>query len=112
LEKASPLGTTFCLYLPKYLGDNPSLPPMETVLIINEPQISKILVVEDDEILREVFVELLETLNCHVQWAKDGQECLKKIKETGDFDVIFSDIKIPKINGIDFLKVINKHNKK
>lgn len=61
-----------------------------------------ILVVEDDELLREVVIEALEGTRFTVLWAGDGQRALEMIKAHEEIDVIFSDVSMPKgVSGVD-----------
>jgi len=69
----------------------------------------KILLVENDRFIRDSFGEKLKNNNYEVSSAKDGQEAIDKIT-TNDFDVVITDIEIPKVKGIEVLKFI-KNNK-
>ncbi len=64
---------------------------------------SKILVVEDDKAISGVLHSILSDENYEISLAEDGLEGLKLV-EKEDFDLIISDIKMPKLNGTDFLK--------
>ena len=66
---------------------------------------SKILIVEDDPILREMYLEILKAENFVIETALDGEEALLKIKSFIP-DIILLDLFIPKINGMDLLKSI------
>lgn len=69
-----------------------------------------ILVVEDEELIREGIAEFLSAQDYKVQVAKDGQEGLDVFnKET--FDLIIMDIMMPKMNGIELLQEIRKTSK-
>lgn len=63
----------------------------------------KILVVEDDEFLRELYDELLKGENYDVTLAVDGQEGLNSISE-GGFDLVLLDIMLPKMDGLEILR--------
>ena len=67
---------------------------------------------EDDCDLREVLVLLLETFNCQVDIAKNGLEGVDKVRRSSEYDIIFSDIKMPSCDGIEFLRIIDKENLK
>jgi DNA-binding NtrC family response regulator len=67
----------------------------------------KILVVDDDEALRSVLEETLVSFNYEVTTASDGQEALKKLKE-GSYDLVVTDIKMPRMNGNELLKKIKE----
>jgi len=61
-----------------------------------------LLYVEDDAIMRTSSVELFENFFAQITTAEDGVEALQKYKE-GNFDLIISDISMPRMDGIEFL---------
>ena len=66
---------------------------------------SRILVVEDETFLRDLYVEILADEGYEVDTAADGAEGLKKI-QMGGYDLILLDIVLPKMDGIEILKNI------
>lgn len=66
-----------------------------------------ILLVEDDSFLIEVYSTKLKEVGYLVQIAQDGEEALRKIRET-DFDLILLDIVLPTINGWEILRDIKR----
>ncbi len=67
----------------------------------------RILVVEDTESIRSVVVRGLVESGYHVEAAVDGLDGLRKIAECrADFDLIVSDIEMPKMNGFDFARKV------
>jgi len=66
-----------------------------------------ILVIEDIESNFLYINEVLQKENANVVWCKDGEDGLKKIRNT-NFDLILMDIQIPKINGYELTKLIKK----
>lgn len=71
----------------------------------------KILVCDDQEIVREVVAGFLQRKGYEVLKAKDGKECLAFIKD-GTFDAVFLDIKLPNMDGIAVMREIGKLNVK
>lgn len=63
----------------------------------------KILVVEDDQFLRELYTDILNAENYSVDSASDGEEGLAKIK-VGGYDLILLDIIMPKLDGLEIMK--------
>lgn len=69
----------------------------------------RILLVEDDKMLQSVLQDTLEGFGCHVTCSDNGQEAVKLL-ETKSFDVIISDIKMPKMDGLSLLGTLKKLN--
>lgn len=65
----------------------------------------KILLVEDDQGLREMYQMRLELENFSVVCAIDGEEALEKAKNEKP-DLILLDLMIPKISGLEVLKML------
>jgi len=63
----------------------------------------RVLIVEDDQFLREFYQELLESEGMVVDTAPDGQTAVDKIHE-GGYDLILLDIMLPKKDGLQILK--------
>ena len=67
----------------------------------------RVLVVDDDEQMRVALSATLKHLNYDAKIAKDAKEALKILKKE-KFDVILSDLKMPKMDGVEFLKEVKK----
>lgn len=68
---------------------------------------NRILLVEDNEINRELLREMLLALGCEVLEAGNGQEALARIKET-EPDLVLLDINMPTLSGYAVLKRIRE----
>lgn len=64
---------------------------------------SNILIIDDEKAIRKTLSEILSYEGYKIDEAGDGEEGLKKLKEK-EFDVVLCDIKMPKIDGIEFLE--------
>lgn len=64
---------------------------------------SKLLVVEDDEMMLRMYSKLLSYVGFDIIVAKDGEEGLLKAR-TEKPSLIVLDIMMPKVNGLDVLK--------
>jgi DNA-binding NtrC family response regulator len=67
--------------------------------------LAKILIVDDEAPIRRVLRDILETEKYEVHEAVDGVDALARLKQK-KFDVVFMDIKMPKLNGIEALERI------
>jgi two-component system, chemotaxis family, sensor kinase CheA len=72
-----------------------------------EPQ--KILLVEDSAFFRNVVVPALSAGGYEVVTADDGQEALDRLESGERFDVILSDIDMPRVDGWEFATRVNEH---
>lgn len=63
---------------------------------------SNILIVDDEKAIRKTLGEILSYEGYKIDEAGDGEEGLKKFKEK-TYDVVLCDIKMPKLDGIEFL---------
>lgn len=63
----------------------------------------KILIVDDEEMLRNLLVKILVQEGYDVDTAENGEEALDKLSQT-PYDLLISDIKMPKMNGFELLK--------
>ena len=68
----------------------------------------RILVVDDNESIREVLSEQLALQGHSCDLATNGHEGLLRVQER-EYDVIISDIDMPQMNGIEFLKRIHPY---
>lgn len=68
---------------------------------------ARILVVEDDQFLRELYDELLREEGYEVDLAVDGQEGLDK-SAAGGYDLVLLDIMLPKIDGLEVLRKLKE----
>jgi DNA-binding response OmpR family regulator len=66
--------------------------------------IQHILVVDDDDQLRFAISEILTEAGYETAKAKTGIDGLNVLKQKSDFDVILSDIKMPAMDGLQFLR--------
>lgn len=62
----------------------------------------KILIVEDDEFLRDFYFELLQSEGFIVDTAADGEIAFEKI-HNGGWNLIMLDIMLPKMDGVQIL---------
>ncbi|MDO4961205.1 MAG: response regulator [Eubacteriales bacterium] len=68
----------------------------------------RILLVEDNELNREIATEILEMTGIEVECAVDGTEAVDKITECEDdyYDLVFMDIQMPRMNGYEATRAI------
>jgi signal transduction histidine kinase/ActR/RegA family two-component response regulator len=114
-------GTQFCITLPVakiaetrlIKREIPEEPQEQTVAISAGNTITspRLLVVDDEDFVRDLLCEILECENCDVEMAADGTEALALFC-TGQFDGIFTDVGMPGMSGWELAREIRQLNKK
>lgn len=75
----------------------------------------KILVVDDSATMRKIIMRVLRQAEISVEEileAANGVEGLSKLSSDPDIDMILSDVNMPEMNGIEFVKAIRGHHSK
>lgn len=67
----------------------------------------KALIAEDDYFIRDIYERTLKSAGFDVEVAVDGEEALQKAKN-GLYDMILLDILMPKMTGIDVLRLLRQ----
>ena len=68
-----------------------------------------VLVVEDDEVLRESFQQLLSYLFAEVDAAVDGQDALDQLAAK-NYDIVLTDLRMPRMSGFQLLQEIRQQS--
>ena len=68
---------------------------------------SRILIVDDDEVVRRSYRRSLESVSCNVAAAGDGNEALRTM-ERNPFDVVLLDMRMPGPDGMSVLRIIKQ----
>jgi two-component system response regulator YesN len=69
----------------------------------------KILVVEDEEIAREVLIQALETLGFSAIGAVNGRHALE-VMNSEPVDLVLTDIYMPELNGLELLREMREQD--
>jgi len=97
-------GTNFTIDLPAVVAEFSSADISE---LTHEVRSLKILVVDDEEPVRETLAEMLVAVNHKVELADSGPEAIQKIR-AGDFDFVFTDLAMPEMDGWETARLIRK----
>ncbi len=73
----------------------------------NEIYPQKILLVDDEEQMREIMQEALSIMGHDVEIARDGQDALEIIQKNS-FDIVITDIHMPRMGGMQLIEFLNK----
>jgi len=72
--------------------------------------LKKILIVEDDQFIRDIYEEVLKDEGYQITCASDGQKGYEEMKKKS-YDLVLLDIMLPKLDGIDILQKLQKEGK-
>jgi CheY-like chemotaxis protein len=67
----------------------------------------KILIVDDDKLVRQALADALARKGFTIELAADGREGLKKALEN-DVDLVLTDIRMPEMTGLEMVEEIRK----
>lgn len=93
-----------------------TMPASREIQTSSEPQISwnsktqQLLLIEDNQSIRETFKLLLEEEGYRVITACNGKDALRVIAEEGEPAAIFLDLNMPEMDGVTFLRERSKAN--
>jgi PAS domain S-box-containing protein len=108
IESETDHGTAVRIYLPRSrrevepAPDVATSPSVKSSVPVPEASGETILVVEDDTYVRKLSVTILSKLGYAIIEAPDAKVALKLLQDTGEVDLLLSDIVLPgKINGVE-----------
>jgi signal transduction histidine kinase/ActR/RegA family two-component response regulator len=100
-------GATFTIELPRDQRVRPRLTPAPQPSPVPREEPLSVLVIDDEQALRRAVLRFLERRGIRAVGVADGHEALNALgKET--FDVIVSDVRMPGINGREFLERLRR----
>ena len=98
-QRAGP-GTTFDLYLPRYLGNGEAAAARPAQATAAGTGSGTILLVEDDRAVRVVVRRVLQARGYRVLEARNGREALRLVaEEPGPIELVVSDVVMPEMGG-------------
>ncbi len=68
--------------------------------------LAHVLVVEDNEVNQQVAVAFLESLDCRVDVAANGQEAVDQLERSSSYDLVFMDCQMPTMDGFAAARAI------
>ncbi|MBN8501631.1 MAG: response regulator, partial [Sphingomonadales bacterium] len=104
-------GTTFTVYLPVHHADPTSIAPAKVEPATPVQQWSgggRILLVEDEDMVRAVAERALTRAGYTVSTASDGDEGLEIVEGGAEFDMVVSDVVMPVMDGPSMVREIRK----
>ena len=112
VESQVSVGTTFRIRLPIAKCATKAQPGGDFVSLKTVPAKSsqtRILVVDDEEYVRDLLRDILEKEGCEAVVAEGGHQALSLI-ENGSFDAVFTDVGMPDMNGWELSRAVRERN--
>lgn len=100
-------GSVFTINIPQKIKNELEIVEQTNTTKFNN---KKVLLVDDDRLNNRILKRLLKIYNIELDTCERGIECIDKINNGEQYDLILMDIMMPDINGIDTLKKL-KSNK-
>jgi signal transduction histidine kinase/ActR/RegA family two-component response regulator len=109
IESEPKKGTIFILHLPTGYGEEEVVG--KEVTPVKEARQARILVIDDDDSVRDILSRMLKTKGHQVVVASNGEEGIERFRSE-PFDLVFTDLGMPKLSGWDVGKTIKGINPK
>ncbi|MBN2361207.1 MAG: response regulator, partial [Deltaproteobacteria bacterium] len=101
------VGTVFRLELPAVEERQAEPAPPDRAAPASRSAGARILVIDDEQAIREVLADILATAEHGVVVAEDGPVGLERFR-SGQFDAVFTDLGMPGMSGFDVAREIKK----
>ena len=100
-------GSTFSVILPSFVEHKPT---EESSVEESRFQklTGKILIVEDEEDIREILSEMLTEFGLEVDEACDGEIAFQKIMKESQYDIVITDMQMPKMDGLELIMKVQE----
>ncbi len=102
-------GTCFVIHLPTGYGEEEAI--VKEVPAVKESRQARILVIDDEDSVRDVLSRMLKAKGHQVAVASNGEEGIERFRSE-PFDLVFTDLGMPKLSGWDVGKTIKTINPK
>ncbi len=108
IESERGKGTTFIIHLPTGYGEEAVV---KEVVSIKESKPARILVIDDEDSVRDILSRMLKINGHQVVVASNGEEGIERFKSE-PFDIVFTDLGMPRLSGWEVGKTIKGINPK
>ena len=109
------VGAELSFSIPKAIVEdskNSQILPIQEKNQLNKSSQGKILIVDDEEDLRDLLEMFVQNLGFEVVTAKDGKDAIEKyLNQPDSFQAIITDLKMPKLSGRDVVQTIYNSDK-
>jgi CheY-like chemotaxis protein len=82
---------------------------VSTPVDAEQPPLRRVLLVEDSEEVRETTIEFINEVGFDVVAVESAEEALERLADAS-FDIVFTDISLPGMSGIELVKRLREKN--
>ena len=112
-ESEYQVGTTFFVDIPQKIVDNTKISFEENKeQEVKEEKLDcsnyRVLIVDDNKLNLKVASKLLSMYKFNIDTVQSGKECIYKVKEGQEYDIIFMDHMMPEMDGIEVMHILKK----
>lgn len=100
VESQVGVGSTFKVLLPCHAGE------ISNELLREVSAIPQVMIVEDDPDMRRIIEKTVRTSGYSPLLCSDGKEALETLRSGNRCQLIITDIMMPRMNGVDFVKIV------
>lgn len=104
VDSAPERGTTFTVYLPQHQGDVPDHVAADAPSIDRRGNGERLLLVEDDALVRGMVTKALEAGGYQVVIAANGDEAQRMCARGDRFDLVITDVVMPLMTGLELVE--------
>jgi CheY-like chemotaxis protein len=101
-------GTTVRLYLPRHFGDAAEMERVTPTMLPEGSAREVILVVEDEDGVRDLAVEALRDLRYTVIHAEGAKDALQMLDTHPEIALLFTDVVMPEVNGRELAEAVHE----
>jgi PAS domain S-box-containing protein len=111
IQSEQGVGSTFSLFLPSIKEDSAAVKEAEAAASDAVFAGKHILIVDDEEPIRQLSAVMLESVGCRVSSAGDGREAVDLYRRMGkEIDAVILDIVMPNMDGIAAFRALKEIN--
>ena len=111
IESEAAKGTTFIIHLPTGYGEENIEEKVLRPKPVQAVRFARILVIDDDESVRNILSQMLRAKGYQVEVASGGEEGIERFKKE-KFDLVFTDLGMPRMSGWEVGKTLKGLNPK
>ena len=109
VESTPGQGATFTLYLPRVAGSSIPQAELPEPAVLADGHGTRVLVVEDNLEVGAFATQALQELDYDTHWVTDAEQALDALRQSATpFDIVFSDVVMPGMNGIELGHAIRR----